>query len=181
MERAGFSLLLMGIESAQDKTLRAMRKGFDTRKVRDYFRVLRRSRMLLLGYFILGNIGETEREMREIVPFARELGLDLLNLTVLRNETYSGLDELVAATPGYHTAPGADRTIYSDRYPVEHLRRLQRRLLLKFYSPGHVLHVLKKSLRNGFVSPAMLARVPGWLLRQVLSRRAKIESAWGDG
>jgi hypothetical protein len=181
MERAGFSLLLLGIESAQDRTLRSMRKGFDTRQVREYFRVLRKSRMLLLGYFIVGNIGETEAEMRQIVPFARELGLDLLNLTVLRNETYSGLDELVAQTPGYHTAPGADKIVYSDKYPVKHLRRLQRRLLVKFYTPGHVLHVLKKSLRNGFLSPRMLARVPWWLLRQALRRRTKMESAWGNG
>jgi radical SAM superfamily enzyme YgiQ (UPF0313 family) len=181
MERAGFSLLLLGIESAQDRTLRSMRKGFDTRQVREYFRVLRKSRMLLLGYFIVGNIGETEAEMRQIVPFARELGLDLLNLCVLRNEIYSGLDDLIARTPGYHTAPGADKIVYSDKYPVKHLRRLQRRLLVKFYTPGHVLHVLKKSLRNGFLSPRMLARVPWWLLRQALRRRTKMESAWGNG
>ena len=30
MELAGFSMLLLGIESAQDKTLRSMRKGFNT-------------------------------------------------------------------------------------------------------------------------------------------------------
>jgi len=181
MERAGFSMLLLGVESAQDKTLRAMKKGFDTGTVRDSFRELGKSRMLLLGYFILGNIGESEREMREMVPFARELGLDLLNLCVLRNETYSGLDEVIAGTPGYHTDPGPDRIIYSDTCSVDHLRRLQRRLLMKFYTPGHVLHVLKKSLRNGLLTPGMLARVPLWLLGKSLRRQVTAESAWGKG
>ncbi len=181
MERAGFSLLLIGIESAQDKTLRAMRKGFDTRKVRECFREFSKSPMLLLSYFILGNIGETESEMREIVPFARELGVDLLNLCILRNEAYSGLDEVIARTPGYHTAQDADRAVYSDAYPVAHLRRLQLGLLMKFYSPGHLVHVLKKSLRNGFVTPGMLARVPLWLLGKTLRRHVNMESAWGKG
>jgi len=183
MQRAGFSLLLLGIESAQDATLRSMKKGFDTAKVREYFRVLRRSSMLLLGYFIVGNIGEDEAQMRQIVPFAREIGLDLLNLCLLRNETYSGLDELIAATPGYHTAPGGDKLVYSDRYSVSHLRGLQRRMLRQFYSPGHLLHVGKRALRNGLVTPGMLARIPLWLVGNGLRSfgNGTSRSAWGKG
>jgi anaerobic magnesium-protoporphyrin IX monomethyl ester cyclase len=181
MARAGFSLLLLGIESAQDSTLRSMKKGFDTAKVREYFEVLRRSPMVLLGYFIVGNIGETEAQMRQIVPFARELGLDLLNLCLLRNETYSGLDELIDRVPGYHTAPGGDKIVYSDAYSAEHLRSLQRQMLRTFYTPGHVLHILKKSLRNGLVTPGMLAKVPWWLLTNGLTARLdkRPKSAWG--
>ncbi|MHC4253281.1 MAG: B12-binding domain-containing radical SAM protein, partial [Planctomycetota bacterium] len=85
MERAGFAMLLIGIESAQDKTLRSMRKGFDTKRLREHFRVLRKTRMILHGYFIIGSIGETEEEMLEIAPFARELGLDSLGLCILRD------------------------------------------------------------------------------------------------
>lgn len=181
MERAGFSLLMMGIESTQDRTLRAMGKGFNTAKIREYFSVLGKSPMLLLGYFILGNIGETKSEMREAVPFAQELGLDLLNLCIMRNEPHSGMDELIARSPGYHTAEGKDRTVYSDDCSVEDLRSMQKRMLMKFYSPGHILHVIKKSLRNGLVTPRMLARVPMYLLRMSLKRRKDMESAWGKG
>ena len=59
MELAGFAMLLLGIESAHDKTLRSMRKGFNTAKIREYFAVLRNRPMILNGYFILGNIGES--------------------------------------------------------------------------------------------------------------------------
>lgn len=71
MRRAGCFMLLIGIESAQDKTLGSMKKGFDTAKICDDFEVLRRSGMLVHAYFIVGAIGETEAEMREIGPFAR--------------------------------------------------------------------------------------------------------------
>jgi radical SAM superfamily enzyme YgiQ (UPF0313 family) len=57
MEQAGFAVILLGIESAHDKTLRSMRKGFNTAKIREYFEVLRNRAMIMHGYFIMGNIG----------------------------------------------------------------------------------------------------------------------------
>ena len=168
MEQAGFSMLLLGIESTQDRTLRSMRKGFDTAKIREYFRVLRRRRMILHGYFIVGNIGETEREMLSISRFARELGLDSLGLSVLRDSPHSGMAELVAASPGYHIGP--DRKVYSDMYSSEHLRRLRRRINRRFYTLGHVLHVLKKALWNKVLTPRMMVTVPTFLICNTIAR-----------
>jgi len=171
MERAGFSMLLLGIESAQDKTLRSMRKGFDTKQLREHFRVLRKSRMVLFGYFIVGNIGESEEEMLEIAPFARELGLDVIQLTMLRNERYSGLEELVASNPGHHIAP--DGLVYSDRYSPEHLRQVRRRIHRKFYRPGQMLQILGKAVRSRVPTLRMFARIPGFVVDQVLAHRRR--------
>ncbi len=157
MERAGFSGLLLGIESAQDKTLRSLRKGFTRRQLRDYFRVLRRSRMILHGYFIVGCIGETESEMLEIAPFARELGLDTVSICELRNERYSGLEELVAQAPGYYIA--ADGKVCSDKLPPERLRQVRRRICREFYTPGQILRVASKGIRNRLLTPGTFARV----------------------
>ena len=168
MERAGFSILLLGIESAQDKTLRSMRKGFETRQVREYFRVLRRTRIVLHGYFIVGNIGESEAEMRQIVPFARELGVDTLTLNLLRNERYSGLEELVAGSPGYKIA--ADGQVYSDRYSEAHLQQLRDRMYQKFYTPKQILRIVRKILKSGIFTPRMLTSLPTFLLHAVAGR-----------
>ncbi|MHC4779124.1 MAG: B12-binding domain-containing radical SAM protein, partial [Planctomycetota bacterium] len=62
MHRAGFRLLMIGIESAQDKSLKSLSKGFDTAKAREAFEVLRKSNMMTGGYFIVGLIGETKEE-----------------------------------------------------------------------------------------------------------------------
>jgi anaerobic magnesium-protoporphyrin IX monomethyl ester cyclase len=112
MEQAGFVLLLLGIESVSDKTLSSMGKGFDTAKIREYFKVLRNSSMFLHGYFILGNIGESVDEMLQISTFAHELGLDTIGLSTLRVTPHSHLDDLVAQTPDYHIAQ--DGKVYSD-------------------------------------------------------------------
>ena len=155
MELAGFAMLLMGIESAQDKTLRSMRKGFNTAKIREYFDVLRDRSLLLHGYFIVGNIGESIAEMEQILPFARELGLDTVNLTLLRNSPHSGLDEMVAQNSEYHITPTGK--VYSDHCSIEKLKELRRKLAKGFYTKRQHLRILNKMRRTGllklFLSP----------------------------
>jgi len=165
MERAGFIGLLLGIESAHDKTLRSMRKGFDTARIREYFRVLRHSSMIMHGYFILGNIGETVEEMLQISSFAHELGVDTLSLSTLRDSPYSGLDELVANSPGYHMTPHGK--IYSDHCSHEELHQLRRRINRDFYTVKQVSRVARKAIRNGALRavPALSLRLPKILWR----------------
>jgi radical SAM superfamily enzyme YgiQ (UPF0313 family) len=165
MERAGFVALLVGIESTQDKTLRAMRKGFDTARIREYCAVLKSCRISLLGYFILGNIGESEQEMLQIAPFAREIGLDAIILSILQARPYSGLDELVAANPAYHIAENGK--VFSDELSIKELRQLRGRINREFYTAGQVLQILGKGVRHGGLAflPGLLPRVPLLLLR----------------
>ncbi len=160
MEQAGFFMLMLGIESTQDKTLHSMRKGFDTAWVRECFKVLGQSSMILNGYFILGCIGESVEEMLQIVPFSRELGLDTLALSILRSSPYSGLDELVKESPGYHIAPNGK--IYSDHCSVRDLRNLRRRIYREFFTPGQLFRIGRKGIRHGVLRflPRVVPRLP---------------------
>ena len=160
MEKAGFFMLMLGIESTHDKTLRSMRKGFDTARIRECFRVLGQSSMILNGYFILGCIGESVAEMLQIVPFSRELGLDTIAISILRSSPYSGLDELVAESPGYHIAPNGK--IYSDHCSVRELRNLRYRVYREFFTPGQLIRIARKGFRRGALRflPRVLPRLP---------------------
>ena len=160
MKLTGFSVLMLGIESAHDKTLSSMRKGHDVAQIRQYCEVLRHSGMILNGYFILGCIGESVADMLRIAPFAHELGLDTIALSTLRCSPYSGLDELVAASPGYHIAPNGK--IYSDQCSVAELRLLRRRITSDFYTPAQIARVGWKGLQNGALSflPAIFPHLP---------------------
>ena len=145
MEQAGFIALLVGIESAQDATLKSMGKGFTIEQVRQRFAVLRKSKMIINGYFIVGNLGETEEQMLEIVSFSRSIGVDLIHVSRLRNEPYSGLSELVAQTPGYHI--GDDGFVYSDAYSSQHIANLRKQIDRRFPTPLHVARVVMKLAR----------------------------------
>jgi radical SAM superfamily enzyme YgiQ (UPF0313 family) len=171
MERAGFSGLLLGVESAQDKTLRAMSKGFDTARIAEHFASLRHTRMILHGYFIIGCVGETVPEMLAIAPFARRLGLDTLGLSPLRSVPHDGIRKLVADTPGYHLSP--EGFVYSDEVSEKRLRAVRRLIWRKFYTPWHVARLAWKALSGGAVTPGMLARVTLAAVRGEFARRRR--------
>ncbi len=160
MAQAGFAILMLGIESAQDKSLRSMRKGFNTAKIREYFDVLRDHPLILHGYFILGIIGESVPDMEQIVPFARKLGLDTINLSVLKSTPYSGIEDLIAQNPDYHIAPNGK--VYSDHCSLKALKQLRGDLFKKFYTKRHMLKIMDKARRNGFFKlfPQLLIKMP---------------------
>jgi radical SAM superfamily enzyme YgiQ (UPF0313 family) len=156
MEQAGFLAMLIGVESTQDATLKSMGKGFNVEQIRQRFNVLRKSKMIINAYFIVGNIGETEEQMLSTAAFARSIGVDLIHVSRLRSEPYSGLAELVQKMPGYHI--DAAGMIYSDDYSSAHIANLRKRIDLRFHTPLHVAGVILK-----------LARILHW---HVLARAA---------
>ena len=145
MERAGFIAMLIGVESTQAATLKSMGKGFTIEQIRRRFAVLRKSKMIINAYFIVGNVGETEEQMLSTASFARSIGVDLIHVSRLRCEPYSGVAELVQQSPGYHV--DAEGFVYSDAYSSAHIAELRKRIDLRFHTPWHVARVVIKLLR----------------------------------
>ncbi len=173
MEDAGFVFLMLGVESAKDETLKSMNKGFDTRQIEKYFDVLKKTKMLLHGYFILGNIGESIEDMQKIIPFARKLGLDSIALSTLRAGPYSGLQELVRNNPAYHI--GETFKIYSDFCSEDELSMMRRKMYRNFFSIPKILHIAKKSIVLGALTmlPKFLPRLPGIAANVFFHRRKR--------
>ena len=111
--------------------------------------------------------------MLQVAPFSHELGLDGIILSVLQARPYSGLDELVAANPGYHIAQSGK--VFSDELSLNDLRRLRRRINREFYTAGQVLRILGKAVRNGGLAflPGLLPKVPSLLLQLAMRPRRK--------
>jgi len=145
MYKAGFMAFFLGIESAHDKTLASMNKGFDTTKIREYFKVLRQFNFIYHCYFIVGNIGETKAEMFDIVRFAHELGVDTLGLSVLRATKYSPLKEMLKDYGNYHIDRESGK-VFSDMMSLEELQQMRRDINASFFTIPQVLRVLKKMI-----------------------------------
>ena len=144
MVKAGFKALLVGIESPHDWVLEQFNKGFDSSRIREAFKVLRTYPIYFHGYFIYGNIGETEEEMLYIPEFAKEIGVDGMTFNKLRIEKFSALRELAEKTPGYHITDRGE--LYSDKYSHAALKKIGRRMRYSFYTPGRFLKMLKKMI-----------------------------------
>ena len=170
MYRAGFWLLMIGVESAQDKSLKSLSKGFTTDEARKAFAVLSRTGMLTSGYFIVGLIGETEEDMLEIGPFATELGLDLIHLNRLRFEKYSGIGDMLAEHPEYYVGEGS--RIYSKDLGPREINSILKRIRNGFFTPGKIARALFKGLCAGFPGWKFLLRLP-FILPIVIARIAR--------
>jgi radical SAM superfamily enzyme YgiQ (UPF0313 family) len=145
MYKAGFMAFLIGIESAHDKTLASMNKGFTTETVREYFPVLRQFNIIYHCYFIIGNIGETREEMLDIVNFSHELGVDTLGLSVLRATKYSPLKDMLRGFDNYHIEEGSGK-VYSDMLSMEELQQIRRDVNASFFTIPVMLRILKKMI-----------------------------------
>jgi anaerobic magnesium-protoporphyrin IX monomethyl ester cyclase len=150
-EKAGFKVFLFGIESPHDRILKQLEKGITQQQVRDALAVLTQYDFYLHGYFIYGNIGETEEEMLYIPKFAKEIKLDSINFHKLRIEKFSPLKEVVEQTPGYYFNR-IGGSVYSDRYGRKELMQIRNRIRSEFYDLPQVIHIIRKARRIGLVS-----------------------------
>ena len=175
MYDAGFMAFLLGIESAQDKTLAAMNKGFTTAKIREYFEVLRPFNFIYHCYFIIGNIGETKDEMLDIVNFSHELGIDTLGLSVLRATKYSPLKDMVQELDDYHIEESSGK-VYSDRISVEELQQIRRDVNASFFTIPVILRILKKLILHRLLTWGLVYRIIaftiGKKMRKITRKRA---------
>jgi len=174
-QEAGFKVFLFGVESPHDRILTQLQKGLTQQQIRESFAVLTKYDFLLHGYFIYGNIGETEEEMLYIPKFAKEIGLDSINFHKLRIEKYSPLKEVVESTPGYYYKR-IGGPVYSEKYGRNELKRIRNRIRSEFYTPAQLLHIARKARRIGLVDgrdvATMTLRLP-LLAYSLIKRRGQ--------
>ncbi len=175
MVKAGFKALLIGIESPHDWILKQLNKGFDQAAIRKAFAVLKKYPIYCNGYFIYGNIGETEKEMLYIGQFAKEIGVDSITCNKLRIEKFSPLRELADETPGYHVTDRGE--LYSDMYSHAALKKIGRRIKFSFYTPARFIKILWKNIFVikffGFKEILSLFLITPSLLISVIARERK--------
>ena len=149
-EKAGFKIFLIGIESPHDRILKQLDKGITQQQVREAFAVLMQYDFYLHGYFIYGNIGETEEEMLYIPKFAKEIKLDSISFQKLRIEKFSPLKEVVEETPGYYYNR-IGGSVYSDRHGRKELKHIRNQIRSEFYDLPQIIHIVSKARRIGLV------------------------------
>lgn len=176
MVKAGFKMLFMGIESPHDRILAELNKGFNSATIRKCFDVLKKYPIYYHGYFIYGNIGETETEMLYIAKFASEISLDSITFQKLRIEKFSPLRQVAENTPGYHVTSRGE--LYSDTYSHASLKKIGRKIKFTFYTPLQIVKILNKFAAVKFFTAkeigVFMMAGPG-LLWSVLAREVKKE------
>jgi radical SAM superfamily enzyme YgiQ (UPF0313 family) len=99
MKNSGCHRIYFGIETVHQQILDDVQKGITTDQVRETIRNCKDLGIMALGFFLIGNPGETERMIYQSVKFAKELDLDYVQFSKLLAKPWSGLwREMVAQT-----------------------------------------------------------------------------------
>jgi radical SAM superfamily enzyme YgiQ (UPF0313 family) len=167
MERAGFFMFMVGVESNQPRLLKAMRKGYTVGMCRRAFRHLADTRILTLGNFLIGNPGETADDMLGIADYAARLGIDFISPNKIYAYANTDFEQWVLAQPGMKVV-GRRRYVVSDQYGVEDLRQIQARIQLRFLRKHPPWIPYRKALAHPMVQRIGREKV----------RRAMLRSLW---
>ncbi len=181
-------MILLGVESASDRILKQMNKGFTTAEVRQAFQILRTFPFYYHAYFIYGNVGESEGEMLAIPGFARELGVHSISLSRLRVDKYTPIRRLIEKTPGYRISDNG--YVYSEAFDKYRLRKIRNRIRDGFgLRPAQVLTMLstvrrtdilsgRQMLRLSLAAPLLLVDHVGWRAKRAFRRlREKLRAS----
>lgn len=76
MTQAGCKKISLGLESGSQKILDLMRKQTTIEQGKKAVEIIRQHKILVHASFMLGNIGETKKTIRETIDFAKSLDLD---------------------------------------------------------------------------------------------------------
>ena len=153
-------MILLGVESASDRILKQMNKGFTTAEVRQAFQILRTFPFYYHAYFIYGNVGESEGEMLAIPGFARELSVHSISLSRLRVDKYTPMRRLIEKTPGYRISDNG--YVYSEAFDKYRLRKIRNRIRDGFgLRPAQVLTMLSTVRRTDVNPVACTSTVAG--------------------
>ena len=172
MYKTGFAVFLLGVESAHDKTLASMNKGFTVAKIREYFEVLKKFNFIYHCYFILGNIGETKDEILDIIKLSHELGMDTLGLSILRASKYSPIKEIVKQLDDYHIEEDSGK-VYSDMLSIDELQQIRRDIYSSFFAIPVILRILKKLIIHRFLTIGRLGKIIIHIARKKMQKMAK--------
>ncbi len=160
MKRAGCKKIMFGFESGSQMILDLMKKRVAMEKAEEAVRVVKRVGIKTAGNFMIGNIGETEKTIRESIDLAKKLNTDTMAFFVA--SPYPGTEFYkVAKEKGYFrkSIEWKDFTLVSNNLPPLDLPGLPAEEILKWQ---------KRAYREYYMRPK-------YILMKLLSLRNKID------
>ena len=82
LAQAGCNRVRFGVESGNPGILQNLMKGITLDQARQAYRMAKKAGIVTFAYFMLGSPGETEKEIKESIAFAKELNPDFAQFLI---------------------------------------------------------------------------------------------------
>ncbi|HSA07742.1 MAG TPA: radical SAM protein [Candidatus Gastranaerophilales bacterium] len=156
MKQAGCWLMALGIESANDETLKEIKKGATKQDAVNAVKMIHKAGIKIYGYYMIGFPWETRQHIEETIKFAKQLNCEFIEFHIAvpfeGTEYYNrikGTKFLEAQAIGHDSY--LNPAIRTDFLTSEEILELKNRALKEIcLSPAYILQSLKniKSLKE---------------------------------
>jgi anaerobic magnesium-protoporphyrin IX monomethyl ester cyclase len=155
-KQAGCSRLEMGVESGNDQILRNTNKNITVAQIENAVRIIKKQKIKVASYYILGHPGETEATIKDTINLAAKLNTETIAVGIMvpypgtkiyewANEHKFGYKLLSKEWSRYDKYGGTALEI--EGLPLEKLESYQRRAYLNFYLKNfRILDLIKFAL-----------------------------------
>ncbi|MFH1038930.1 MAG: radical SAM protein [PVC group bacterium] len=161
MKKAGCYQIQFGVESGSEEVLRALGKNTTVRQIKDAFRWSKETGIDPAAFFMLGNPGETDKNVEETIELALELPAGFASFNI--NTPYPGcelFEQMKKKLGGDWTHFDAKHASYQTGFDEKSLEKYIREAYRRFYyrpkyifkllrqirSPGDLLKYMKTAL-----------------------------------
>jgi len=157
MKKAGCYMVSLGIESANNDTLKFFNKNYVVGQIKEAIRIIKKYDMELHGYFIIGSPTETKKETWNTVNFAIKEDLDYAIFSLLTPQPGTKLMEIALKNKwildedfDYDKIKGYCSPVlkHPQLSPKEILRIYKMATMLFFARPKRILNLSKRIIFN---------------------------------
>ena len=156
MKKAGCHLVSLGIECGSDKMLKEF-KGITKHEIEEKLILLKKSKMKMRLFFLIGPPAESEAEIEETIKYAIKLNPDIFAPTIVLpfpgSRFFQDMQPL-GFTPDFDTF-FSKKACDLPKFKKEDLERMIKKSYRQFYlRPAYIIRILPsllKNIKNAFV------------------------------
>lgn len=149
LKQAGCKRIHFGVEASSDRILSILKKGITIEEVRKAFYLCKQVGIETLAYFMIGNPGETTKDVLQTIEFAKELKPDYCHFSALTP---------YPDTPLY--IDGLQKGLYDD-YWLEFAKNPTNKFEVPFWTEIEkpvLQELLQKAYRSFYTRPSFVAK-----------------------
>jgi len=149
VKKAGIHRIQFGIESGVDKTLKRVRKGIKTKKIRESIALCKKAGITTIGNFMIGLPGETKHDINTTLKFSRKIGLNYAQYSILVPFPFTAI-----------YMEGLENNLFTHDYwkefsnnPIENAHKFKVQYWTENVSEEYLFKMIKKSFKRFYFRP----------------------------
>jgi len=170
MKKSGLYSLSVGIESGSDNIRKLMKKNLDTKTIKEKIDLIRKCKIDVIGFFIVGYPGESVKDIGKTIDLACKLDLKRAAFSAFKpfpgTDIYNELIKKGEIQKLDYNKFSLDAIAWSPKgISIKKLKNLRRKAFIKFYMRPKIILKMLMEIKNFENFKFIIIRIYRWILK----------------